>query len=196
MSTHTKQWTKRAITLLLALSMLLGMLPMSALAAGDQTIDPIIFKNMQMYSETNHRPISTYFCEDQNNYFHTPLTTINGGRNLEWSILAFSIQFSQDVDLVLYEANDEYAWDNPTELQYDLDDQLEEFLNPDMRIGYLSGYNITGNYEPDPAQGDGYFKFKDFSPQDFDKAVSQGKSTYDTSSVGIIQSISAILTDV
>ena len=111
----------RVISLILTFALVLTMLPVTAMATYTRGVDDAVFKNMQLYGVANQRPISTYFYKNSDNFFHTPVTTDNGGKNLEWTILAFSMQFSQPVDLVLYRAKTEYPWENPTLLTYNAD---------------------------------------------------------------------------
>lgn len=152
------------IATFLTLAMLLTMLPTAAFAAEGETdtVDLAVFKNMQLYSAVNHRPISTYFNADKENYYQTP-TTLGSGENqpLEWMLLSYAIQLTQPVSLALYKLSDDYADldDNPIIFEPDEDpDAQEEFLGGE-RIGYLAGIRMTDNVEPDPDKGDGYYKY-------------------------------------
>ena len=157
---YIKKTTRSFISVLLTLAMVFTMFPTAGFAVDEEdTVDLTVFKNMQLYSAVNHRPISTYFNAESTNYYQTPATLGSGGEQpLEWMLLSFSIQLSQPVNLSLYKLSEGYD-DDPIIFEYDEDpDAQEEFLSGE-RIGYLAGIRVEDNVEADPDRGDGYYKY-------------------------------------
>lgn len=172
----------RAVAVLLTLAMLLSLLPLQIFAVDPSTLEKeAIFKNMELYSAVNHRPISLSFSADvtgdppdsePRNYLYTPITdnrTGIGNNPLEWMVFAYSIQYSQDVDLELYKLDEGAAtWENhnpsttetvllPFRVEEDPENP-EEALKPEeflsgQSLGYLKVYPYTENYEGPDDEG-------------------------------------------
>lgn len=154
----------RAAAFMLTLAMLLSLLPAQVLAVNE--VDDTFFKNISLFSAVTSRPISISYNMDATrqpadylprNYLYTPTTVSRDDdcvNPLEWMLLAFSIQYSQDVDLELYRLNESAAeWEDRLPIEpetmitrYDSDPAaIENFLGE--RLGYLKVYPYTGNYE-------------------------------------------------
>lgn len=154
----------RAAAFMLTLAMLLSLLPAQVLAVNE--VDDTFFKNISLFSAVTSRPISISYNMDATrqpadylprNYLYTPTTVSRDDdcvNPLEWMLIAFSIQYSQDVDLELYRLNEGAAeWEDQLPIEpetmitrYDSDpDAIENFLGE--RLGYLKVYPYTGNYE-------------------------------------------------
>lgn len=59
-----KRTFTRAVSILLTLTMLLSLLPLQIFAVNEFATDEAIFKNMQLFSAENKRPISISFSAD------------------------------------------------------------------------------------------------------------------------------------
>lgn len=150
---------KRALSLLLTLALVLGLLPTSAFAARDGEVPSIIeYKAMSLTNLLDKSWISRYEYAQERNTFYDDVN-LNIPSLLR---LVFTIEKSQNVNLVLYkldesvvqhpEDDDDYAH---LEYYYDPDaDDFgasvpEEFLGE--RIGYINGIRVLDNIvKPDP----------------------------------------------
>lgn len=145
-----RQYAVKTLALVLTLSMLLGLLPISALAAvpGAGMDSAGAYKNMNLHSAANHRPISTYTYADSTNYFNTgaAIDPANPG-GLEWMLLWFAIEKNQPATLELYEYSGGTELSNV--LEPNMDESLEPFLNQDAgKIGNLNVYRVTDDILP------------------------------------------------
>lgn len=191
---------KRLLSLALTLAMLISMIPAQAINLGfypenDPTDRPMrsiaraydnnnfnaeaAFKNLQMYSASDHRPISTFYCMDVQNYFHTP-TALSYGEDNEWMLLSYTMELSQYINLVLYELD----LDAP-EADYHVTEGNEAYINgvasfmygedaatPEPflgeRLGYLHGVRITSNVQEN---ADGTASRIEVSPQELNEKI-------------------------
>lgn len=158
----TARTTRRTISLLLTLALLLGMLPTTAFAAHEGETPAIIeFKSMTLVNLMGRQWISRYeYAKEEN--------TFSGDVNLNVPSLlriGFTIEKSQYVNLALYKLDERVVQhpengDDYAHLTYYYDPEAddlgasvpEEFLG--TKIGYINGIQILENIEnPDPAAG-------------------------------------------
>ncbi len=153
--------TKRTISLLLVLTMLLGMLPTTAFATeADNAPDVLEYKGMSMVNQAGGQWVSRYEFNTSTNIFHPFPVSFAPGRTL--TKIAYTIEKGQSVSFELYRYNgplDHHeeggsTWDSATmEYSTELVDpendpyttKLEKFLGE--RIGYLSGVVVRDNIE-------------------------------------------------
>lgn len=113
----------RVVSVVLTLAMLLSVIPLQALAVDPGTLEPeAIFKNMQLFSAVNQRPISLSFSADvtqeqpdyePRNYLYSSITPNRSDESdnpLEWMVFAYAIQRSQDIDMELYQLDETAVW--------------------------------------------------------------------------------------
>ena len=170
----------RVVSAILTLTMLLSLLPLQIFAVDPSTLEPdAIFKNMQLIGAVSHLPISTSYSADvtqdppdsePRNYVYNSVAAnpnTDDPNPLDWMLLAYSIQYSQDVDLELYELNVGAAdWENrgsdpeTLKLPFRVEEDPEnpdEALEPEdflgTRLGYLKVYPYEHNYNGPDAEG-------------------------------------------
>ena len=144
----------RAISILLTLALILGLLPAQALALGSYGEPPetVAFKVMRMDGVRTATPISKYLYGTKENQF---LRSTDLNQSGSWVQLTYVIEKSQPVSLELYKLKDGFSLSDPLILDYAPGpDELEEFLGD--RIGYLHGIRVTDNVVPLTPSGDIY----------------------------------------
>lgn len=161
----TRQRKNRAISVLLVVVMVLGMIPMITKAAEE----PKVEASMKLEHAFDFSLISALCHSDElgafQNYYTSPVTRGGFGKNpLEWTLLSYAMEFGQNIDLELWRLPDSYQTDerNPIQLLPNTEsDAPEEFLEGGVKIGYLNGYKIEDHLEE---VGDGHYKAKDDYP--------------------------------
>ena len=154
---------KRLTASLLSIAIILTLLPVTAMAAIADKDSDMVFKNMYLHSAMNQRPISTYMYGDSMNYINTATTldpSTPGG--LEWMLLTFAIDKSQNIDLELYKLSDELSDEDLLEFELAPNPDLipEDFLvgiqdggtGENAKPLYLVTRRFWGNI--DPAEAD------------------------------------------
>lgn len=147
----TRQRKNRAISMLLVVVMVLGMIPMITKAAEE----PKVESSMKLEHAFDFSLISALCHSDElgafQNYYTSPVTRGGLGKNpLEWTLLSYAMEFGQNIDLELWRLPDSYQNDerNPIQLSPNTEsDAPEEFLEGGVRIGYLNGYKIEDHLE-------------------------------------------------
>ena len=69
-----KQKLRSITASVLTFAMLLTLFPATAFAAVPSVDEGATYKNMFMHSAINHRPVSSYFYSNSENYFNTAVT--------------------------------------------------------------------------------------------------------------------------
>lgn len=102
----TKLQPRRVIAMLLTLALLLGAMPISAMAAGHKGEQPdeVTFKTMRMEGIRSQHEISQYTYFDSTGKCYMPA---NLNQNDSWVLLSYVIQKSQFVDLELYRLDED-----------------------------------------------------------------------------------------
>lgn len=147
----TRQRKNRAISILLVVVMVLGMIPMITKAAEE----PKVEASMKLEHAFDFSLISALCHSDElgafQNYYTSPVTRGGLGKNpLEWTLLSYAMEFGQNIDLELWRLPDSYQNDerNPIQLSPNAEsDAPEEFLEGGVKIGYLNGYKIEDHLE-------------------------------------------------
>ena len=151
MSTRTRQFGKRFLSLFLSLAICATLLPTVALAEDAELIK---FKNMHMTVLRNGTAVANYdYFSKDNDFEHDIAFALND----TWVKLDYVISYSQYVSLELYKMADGQDWQtgNPLKLESYIDpnsppdygaDVDEEFLGD--FIGYLNGVRVTDNVTP------------------------------------------------
>ena len=158
----------RVLSLVLTLSMILGMLPTAAFAVDpSENFDIIQYKGMGMARTVGNASwLSRYEYSSSENTFQNEYVNFNNGNTLVK--LWYTIEKSQPVSLALYKLNKdkEYSTFFPVtvdekntfwglNMPYFYDKTLpdlgaskpEPFLDEGGLIGYLKGYRITENVD-------------------------------------------------
>lgn len=143
-----RQRWNRVISMVLVIVMMLGMFPAVTHAAEE----PKVESYMKLERAFSYEMVSVLCHQgsiDQfQNYYQAPVTrgSLNDNR-LEWMLLSYVFQFSQNIDLELWRLPESYQNDgqNPLPLapNYEDGNALEPFLADGTRLGYLNGYQIT-----------------------------------------------------
>ena len=115
--------TKRTLSLLLTLAMLLGMLPVTAAAAEQLVPQDSDYKGFSMENSDSGRWISYDQFSQKETTFYYPINLTEGNT---WTKLTFTIELSQFVSLELYKLDSQYVTDNMTIF---IDEDSGNFLN-------------------------------------------------------------------
>ena len=142
----------RIVASTLTMAILLGLLPVSALAASDRALDITDYKAMRL-ENLAAGDVAQYVYDGENNKFYAPVDLSNANT---WMRLSYTIEKSQPITLSLYELNEDgCSIEYPTpgsenyyaqvELAYDREnaDMPEPFIG--TRLGTIAGIRVTDN---------------------------------------------------
>ncbi len=122
--------TKRTLSLLLTLAMLLGMLPVTAAAAEQLVPQDSDYKGFSMENSDSGRWISYDQFSQKETTFYYPINLTEGNT---WTKLTFTIELSQFVSLELYKLDSQYVTDNMTIF---IDEDSGNFLYQTLPLDY------------------------------------------------------------
>ncbi len=136
-----KKAFKKVVSVTLSLAMVIGILPITALAA---PADITKFKSMRM-STFDGTQVAAF---DYYSATNTRYNAVNMNDGMTWAKLSYTVEYTQPVSLILYKMNADYEGENPIQLDYDPDDAdaNEDFLDGEM-IGYIYGVPVTDNID-------------------------------------------------
>ena len=93
----------QAISFILTLTLLLGMLPVSALAAGNMPDIDLAFRTMTISDVNGGGNYSEFYTQGENKFENKFKKPVRFGNDNVWVRLTYAIQVSQEISLELYE---------------------------------------------------------------------------------------------
>ncbi|MSB84417.1 hypothetical protein GKE99_09515 [Flavonifractor plautii] len=150
-----KRYWKKILSLVLTSALLLGLLPTAAFAySPDEKTDIIEFKAMVLENLTGGT-VSEYQYLTTDNTFYSDInmngyTDEDGEYGYSWTMLSYTIEKTQPVNLMLYRMNDdtEYAYGDTVNLTHSESPEADEPFIGEF-IGYLHGTPLLDeNGEP------------------------------------------------
>ena len=140
-----KRYWKKILSLVLTSALLLGLLPTAAFAySPDEKTDIIEFKAMVLENLTGGT-VSEYQYLTTDNTFYSDInmngyTDEDGEYGYSWTMLSYTIEKTQPVNLMLYRMNDdtEYAYGDTVNLTHSESPEADEPFIGEF-IGYLHG---------------------------------------------------------
>lgn len=170
----------RVLSLVLTLSMILGMLPTVAFAAQKGEVPGIIeYKAMTLVNLQGGQWLSRYdYAQADNTFYEDAAVNLNIPSLLR---IGFTIEKSQNVDLVLYKLKESAVQkiendDDHAHLDYYFDPEApdfgasvpEEFLGE--KIGYINGIHITDNIV-DPDEDAEFVEYNRLTDEEWDEII-------------------------
>ncbi len=150
-----KRYWKKILSLVLTSALLLGLLPTAAFAySPDEKTDIIEFKALVLENLTGGT-VSEYQYLTTDNTFYSDInmngyTDEDGEYGYSWTMLSYTIEKTQPVNLMLYRMNDdtEYAYGDTVNLTHSESPEADEPFIGEF-IGYLHGTPLLDeNGEP------------------------------------------------